>query len=267
MFTFKLVRIRFFSPITFQSSHVEVPWRVPSDYLIRALTYAYSKMYDVSEWFSLLEQDIIRVSSLALVRKDKIYFPEYGQGYVSLDGEVIDLSDLVIKATRVRIPRIEGFEPTPFEDYQLLAPRYDWAVILGIRRDYYEEVFRKVLASLRFLGDVGIGARKARGSGRFKVVNIDSPENYSAKIAASGPGKLISRYVNSEGDLGKVKAFRIYRERTRVYYGDEIFKELEVAAEGSEIEVEDNGLLDYFVNDLMHRVPLYYRPLLIAASR
>ena len=267
MFIFKLIRIRFFSPIIFQRSHIEIPWRVPSDYLVRALTYAYSKLYDVDEWFSLLEQDILRVSSLILVHRDNLYFPEYGvKGYVSLDGDVVDSSSLVDTVSRVRIPRIEGIEPTPFEDYQLLTPQYDWAVILGIREDYHEKMFDKVMALLRLLGDIGLGARKTRGSGRFKIVQVDNPESYGVKkIMASGTGKLVSRYINRERDFRKIKATRrMYIERTRIYYGDNKLKEYYVIAEGSEIEVTDDGLLEYFKNDISHNVPLYYRPLMIA---
>jgi len=265
MLIFKLIRIRFFSPIIFQRSHIETPWRVSSDYLVRALTYAYSKLYDVSEWFSLLEQDILRISSLILIYRDNLYFPEYGvKGYVSLDGDIVDSSSLIDTVSRVCIPRIEGIEPTPFEDYQLLAPRYDWTVILGVREDHYEKVFHKIMASLGLLGDIGLGARKTRGSGRYKVVQVDAPENYGVKIMASGMGKLVSRYINSEGDFGKIKAIRrIYIERTRIYYGDNKFKEYHVVAEGSEIDIADNGLLEYFENDLLHNAPLYYRPLIV----
>ena len=265
MFIFKLIKIRFFSPIIFQRSHIEVPWRVPSDYLVRALTYAYSKLYDVGEWFSLLEQDILRVSSLILIHKDNPYFPEYGvKGYVSLDGDVVNSSSLVNTVPRVRISRVEGIESTPFEDHQLLTPRYDWVIILGIREDYHEKVFDKVMASLRLLGDIGLGARKTRGSGRFKIIQVDSPESYGMEILASGMGKLVSRYINRERDLRRIKAARrMYVERTRIYYGDNKFKEYYVVAEGSEIEVTDNGLLEYFKNDLSHNVPLYYRPLMI----
>ena len=267
MFIFKLIRIRFFSPIIFQRSHIEVPWRVPSDYLVRALTYAYSKLYDEGEWFSLLEQDILRVSSLILVHRDNLYFPEYSiKGYVSLDGDVVDSSSIVVTISRVRIPRIEveGVEPTPFEDYQLLTPQYDWAVILGIREDYHEKMFDKIMASLRLLGDIGLGARKTRGSGRFKIVQVDTPENYGVKITASGTGKLVSRYINRERDFRKIKATRrVYIERTKIYYGDNKFREYLVVAEGSEIDIADNGLLEYFKNDLLHNVPLYYRPLIV----
>ncbi len=265
MFIFKLVRIRFFSPIIFQRNYIESPWRVPSDYLIRALTYAYSKLYDIGEWLSLLEQDVLRVSSLILVQGNDLYFPDYGvKGYVSLDGDVVDSSSLVDTVSRVRIPRIEEVEPTPFEDYQLLAPRYDWAVILGVRENHYEKMFHKILASMRLLGDIGLGARKTRGSGRFRIVQVDNPERYGVKVLSSGMGKLVSRYIDREGDFRKIRAARrMYIERTRVYYGDNRFREYYVVAEGSEIEVTDNGLLEYFKNDLSHNVPLYYRPLMI----
>lgn len=56
----------------------------------------------------------------------------------------------------------------------------------------------------------------------------------------------------------------MYIERTKIYYGDERFKEYYVVAEGSEIEIVDNGLLEYFKNDLSHMIPLYYRPLMTA---
>jgi len=238
---------------------------VPSDYLVRALTYAYSKLYDVSEWFGFLEHDILRISSLILIRRNNLYFPEYGvKGYLSLDGDVVDLDSLVDVVSRVRIPRIEGIEPTPFEDYQLLAPKYDWGIVLGIQGEHYEEVFRKVMASLRLLGELGLGARKSRGGGRFKIVETDNVENYGVKIAASGMGKLISRYINRERDIRKIRvARRMYIERTRIYYGDTKFKEFHVVAEGSEAKINDNGLLEYFKNDLSHNVPLYYRPLMV----
>ena len=127
-----------------------------------------------------------------------------------------------------------------------------------------KKCFRKVTASLRLLGDIGLGARKTRGSGRFKVVQVDSPESYGMKIVASGLGKLVSHYINREKDLRKLRATRrMYIERTRIYYGDERFREYYVVAEGSEIEVIDNGLLEYFKNDLSHNVPLFYRPLMI----
>ncbi len=265
MFLFKLIRLKFFSPIIFQHSHIETPWRVPSDYLVRALTYAYSKLYDVREWFRFLEHDILRISSLILIRRDNLYFPEYGvKGYVSLDGDIVDSSSLVNVVSRVRIPRIEGIEPTPFEDYQLLTPNYDWGIVLGIHEEHYERVFHNVMASLRLLGELGLGARKSRGGGRFKIIQADGVENYGVKIAASGMGKLISRYVNQEKDIRKIRvARRMYIERTRIYYGDNRFKEFHVMAEGSEAEINDSGLLDYFENDLSHNVPLYYRPLMV----
>jgi len=265
MFMFKLIKIRFFSPIIFQHGYMESPWRIPSDYLVRALTYAYSKLYNASEWFTFLEKDVLRVSSLILVHRGNLYFPEYGiRGYVSLDGDVVDSSSLTDIVSRIRIPRIEEIDPTPFEDYRLLTPRYDWGIVLGIREDCYEEVFHKVMASLRLLGDLGLGARKSRGGGRFKVIQIDNLEDYSVKVLAHGMGRLISRYINHKKDLRVKTARKMYIEKTRVYYGDNRFKEFLVIAEGSEVEVSDNGLLEYFKNDLSYNVPLYYRPLMIA---
>ncbi|MCD6469495.1 hypothetical protein J7L29_01695 [Candidatus Bathyarchaeota archaeon] len=265
MFLFKLIRLKFFSPIIFQRSYIETPWRVPSDYLVRALTYAYSKLYNVREWFRFLEHDILRISSLILIRRDNLCFPDYGvKGYSSLNGDVVDSDSLVDVVRRVRIPRIEGVEPTPFEDYQLLTPNYEWGIILGIHKKHYEEIIRNVMASLRLLGEFGLGARKSRGGGRFKIVEVNNVEDYGVMIAASGMGKLISRYINRERDIRKIRvAHRLHIERTRIYYGDNKFKEFHVIAEGSEVEINDNGRLEYFKNDLSHNVPLYYRPLMI----
>lgn len=265
MFLFKLIKLKFFSPIIFQRSHIESPWRVPSDYIVRALTYAYSKLYDVREWCRFLEHDILRISSLILICRGNLYFPEYGvKGYVSLDDSVVDSGSLMNVVSRVRIPRVEGIEPTPFEDYQLLTPKHDWGIVLGIHEEHYERVFHKVMASLRLLGELGLGARKSRGGGRFKIMQADDVENYGVKIAASGMGKLISRYINQEKDIGKIRvARRMYIERTRIYYGYNRFKEFYVMAEGSELEINDNGLLEYFKNDLSHNVPLYYRPVIV----
>ena len=75
---------------------------------------------------------------------------------MSLDGDVVNSDSLVNVVSRVRIPRIEGIEPTPFKDHQLLTPKYDWGVVLGIREDHYEGIFRKVMASLRLLGELGL---------------------------------------------------------------------------------------------------------------
>ncbi len=265
MFVFKLIRIRFFSPIIFQQNYIEPPWRIPSDYLVRALTYAYLKLYSANEWFSSLEQDLLRVSSLILIHKGKLFLPDYGiKGYTSLDGDVVDSTSIVTKISRVRVSRVEGIDSTPFEDYQLLASKYEWGIVLAIHRDYYGELFYKILAALRLLGDLGLGARKSRGGGRFKIVQVDDLESYGVKILTLGMGKLISRYRNYEKDL-KVKAARkMYIERTRVYYGNNKFKEIFTIAEGSEVEISDNGLLEYFKNDLFHNVPLYYRPLMVA---
>ena len=131
MFIFKLVKIKFFSPIIFQRNYIETPWRVPSDYIVRALTYAYLRLYDVNEWFKFLDQDIIRLSSLLILR-DKVYLPNYGtRGYMSVDGDIIDSSEIVANIPRVRISRVEGIEPTPFEDYQLLTTKYEWGVIIA----------------------------------------------------------------------------------------------------------------------------------------
>lgn len=265
-FLFKFVKIRFFSPVIFQRSHIETPWRISSDYIIRALTHAYSKIYDVNEWLKFLEEDVVRVSSLILVSKNKLYLPDFGvKGYVSSDGGVIDFSELVIGLPHVRVSRIEGTEPTPFEDYQLLTPKYEWGLIAAIREEqkYHGKVFKKVLASLRLLGDLGLGARKSRGSGRFQVVQVEDLSKYDISIAVTGMGKLISRYMKPKENLKSIVAHNVYVERTRICYGETRLKEFLVIAEGSKLQINDNGTLEFFQNDLLHNVPLYYRPLLI----
>lgn len=267
MFLSKLIKMKFFSPIIFQHNYIEIPWRITSDYLIRALTYAYSKLYDVNEWFKLLEDDTLRISSLLLIYRDALYLPDYGvKSYVSLDGDIIDTTEIITTVSRVRMPRVEEVDPTPFEDYQLLAPKYEWGMILTVHSDYYGKVFHKVMASLRLLGNLGLGARESRGGGRFKIMQVDDPRNYGMNVLVAGMNKLISRYVNREKDLKIKVARKLYVERTRVYYGEDKFKEFPVIAEGSELKIDDNGLLEYFKNDLLHDVPLYYRPLAVTIS-
>lgn len=264
MFVFKLIKLVFLSPIIFQHGYIESPWRVANDYLVRALTHTYSKLYNIEEWFKILEQDILRVSSLILVYRNNLYFPDYGvQGYITPDGDIIEAKDLMTMVSRIRMSRIEGIDSTPFEDYQLLTSKYEWCIVLAIRDDY-KKIFHKIIASLRFLGDIGLGARKSRGGGRFKVIQIQDPEHYGVKIKTSGKGKLISRYISSERKLNVKAVRRVYIEKLKIYYGNKKFREFPVIAEGSEIEINDSGLLEYFENDLLHRVPLYYRPLIVS---
>ena len=58
-------------------------------------------------------------------------------------------------------------------------------------------------------------------------------------------------------------ARNIYFERMKLFYGVDRSKEFIVIAEGSELQINDNGIVKYFQNDLSHKVPLYFRPLLI----
>jgi len=259
----KFIKIRFFSPIIFQKSHIELPWRISSDYIVRALTFAYAKLYNsIEDWFKALERDLIRVSSLIMINNDIPYFPDFSvKGYVSVDGDIIEYSDLLSQIPRVRIPREKDLEPTPFEDYILLTPKYDWGLILLVDKDVYNELQRKIIASLNVLGDFGLGARKTRGSGRFRIIGIENPDNYGVKVNSEGEGKLISRYIQSNNST-KIKK-STFIERTRIYYGEGKIKEFLVIAEGSELDVKDNGILEYFENDLGHKVPLYFRPLLL----
>ena len=264
MIEYRIVRLSFISPIKFQNWYMEMPWKISSDYIIRALTFAYSKLYDFREWYKILDEDLIRVSSMFILLNKKIYFPNHGiRAYVSTDGDIIDINNIIVRDTLVRISRDENIDATPYDEIKIMSPLYKWGVILGIHNNMNKTLYHRLISSFKLLGDIGIGGRKSRGGGRFEILGIEDPDIYGVKIGTKGTGKLITRYIDSKRSFKVKTAGNIYLERIRLCYGPKKFKELTVISEGSNVDINDDGYVDYILNDLSHQVPLYFRPLIV----
>lgn len=253
----KLVKLEFKSKIILQRTWHERPWRIPSDYLIRSLVYAWSKLYgNPDELVQALIDDHLRISSLVIIRKGRLFLPDYGtHSYITLEGdEVIDPVEFVTEVGRVRIARNMD-EPTPFEEYLINASKYEWALIVSFSENFN---LNKLIASFRLLGDLGIGGRKSRGSGRFKLASVEDASDYDLEIKYSGFGKLVSRYLPTSEKIEGT----IYQESVAVWYGSGKSYPYVVITEGSEVNVIDNGQVVFVENDLNHRVPIFLRPLI-----
>lgn len=253
----KLIRLEFKSKIIFQRTWHERPWRVPSDYLVRSLVYAWSKLYGgPNELVQALIDDHFGISSLLIARRDKLFLPDYGTHiYATIEGdEIIDPAELVTELSRVRVAR-DMNEPTPFEEYLINALKYEWAVIISFSESFD---LNKLIASFRLLGDLGIGGRKSKGGGRFRLTSVDSIDRYNLEVKCKGFGRLISRYLPTCKEVeGK-----IYQESVTIWYGPGKSHSYVVIPEGSEVNVVDDGQVIFVENDLNHRVPIFFRPLI-----
>ncbi len=257
----KLIRLKFKSKIILQRTWYERPWRIPSDYLVRSLVYTWSKLYgNPDELVQALIDDNLRVSSLLIVRKDRLFLPDYGtHAYVTLEeDEVIDPAEFVTELSRVRVARNMD-EATPFEEYSINASKYEWAVIVSFSENFN---LNKLIASFRLLGDLGIGGRKSRGSGRFRLISVDDIDRYKLEVKYKGFGKLISRYLPTSEEVEG----RIYQESVIIWYGSGKSYSYVVIPEGSEINAIDDGQVIFVENDLNHRVPVFFRPLIAIAD-
>jgi len=72
-------------------------------------------------------------------------------------------------------------------------------------------------------------------------------------------GKLISRYLPTSKEVkGK-----IYQESVTIWYDSGKSYSFVVISEGSEINAIDNGQVIFVDNDLNHKVPIFFRPLIV----
>jgi len=253
----KIIRIEFKSNIILQRTWHERPWRIPSDYIVRAIVYAWSKLYgNPDELVQALINDDLRFSSLVILRNGKLFLPDYGvHGYITLEGdESIDPNEFVTELSRVRVARTVD-ESTPFEEYSLKVSKYEWGVVVSFSDDFN---LNKLIASFRLLGDLGIGGRKSKGSGRFRLISIEDVDSYNLEVRHKGFGKLISRYMPSSE---KIEG-NIYQESVTIWYGPGKSYSYIVLSEGSELNVINDGQVIFIKNDLNHRVPIFFRPLI-----
>lgn len=252
----KIIRIGFKSNIILQRTWHERPWRIPSDYIVRAIVYTWSKLYgNPDELIQALVNDDLRFSSLVILRNGKLFLPDHGvRGYITLEGdESIDSNEFVTELSRVRVARTVD-ESTPFEEYLLKVSKYEWGVIVSFSDNFN---LYKLIASFRLLGDLGIGGRKSKGSGRFRLISIEDVDSYDLEVRCIGFGKLISRYMPSSE---KIEG-NVYQEAVTIWYGSGKFYSYVVLSEGSELNVIDDGQVIFIENDLNHKVPIFFRPL------
>ena len=255
----KIIRIEFKSNIILQRTWHERPWRIPSDYIVRAIVYAWSKLYgNPDELVQALINNDLRISSLFILKSNKLFLPDYGvHGYITLEGdEFIDPNEFVTELSRVRVARTID-ESTPFEEYSLKVSKYEWGIIISFSNNYFN--LDKLIASFRLLGDLGIGGRKSRGSGRFRLISIEDITSYNLEVRHKGFGKLISRYMPSSE---KIEG-NIYQESMTIWYGPNKSYSYIVISEGSELNIIDNGQILFIENDLNHKTPIFFKPLIV----
>ncbi|WXG39245.1 MAG: hypothetical protein WED07_00160 [Candidatus Freyarchaeum deiterrae] len=259
-----LVELEFTSPVFFQRSWHERPWRIPSDYIVRALVYSYALLHnEPKEFLDTINKDLIRISSLLIFHKNNLYVPISGiRGYRPIDGsDVIDSMDIMGTISKVRIPRIEEAEPTPYEEYVLETSKYKWGLIISSMDNKLTE---KILPTLKVLGDLGIGAKKTKGGGRFDLLSVRPLKDFNLDVHWNGSGILISRYIPSVSKNLPTKIKTLYQERVQIRYSEKIVYEFMSIAEGSELEIADTGKVEIVKNDLEYDTPLYFRPLLLS---
>ena len=252
-----LVELEFSSPILFRVEATQ-NWRIPSDTLFRGLVSSIVMLYSPTVARDVAENTF--TSSLLMIRDSKLYIPNIGiRSYVSLDeSDAVDASELLAIQEMMRIPRIPGFDPTPFGYNALLAQKEKWGIVL-----HALEVLKGVLLSgLKLLGELGIGAKRTRGYGRFRVVRESLLEEYGAKI--SSKGTLASRYQPLKKET--VEGLEIYWEEFEVSFGAGRKYVFSAIGEGSKLLKADRGRVEYVVNDLGHRVPVLLRPVLLTPS-
>jgi len=187
------------------------------------------------------------------MKNGKLFIPNFGfRAYVTPDeSDILNPTELLEIYTMVRIPRIEGYEPEPFT--------YNMLLTTGILLNAPSEIMSILIPAVRLLGELGIGARKSRGSEKFRVLSVHSPNEYGINLSFK-EGILASRYMPIRWE--EVEGHEIHVEEFTVTFGPKLRYTFRTVAEGSKLTKVDQGKLLFVKNELGHRVPIFLRPLL-----
>jgi CRISPR/Cas system CSM-associated protein Csm4 (group 5 of RAMP superfamily) len=250
-----IIEVEFYSPIVFQQ-HTTIDWKIPSDMIFRALIHSMYRLYDdhhIKKYFELLNKGHFAISSLLLIHNKEIYIPHSGYlAYSTLDEKIIDSRDIKSIINYVRVSRDGIIESTPFTYPSLYLSKYKWGIIICS----HEHIIDMLIPALKLTGETGIGARKSRGYGRFKVSKICEIEKYGISVTKNGI--LASRYLPKDKEIFNQNG--VINEKFTLFYGVKKY-EFNVIAEGSKLKKIDEGVIQYVENDLGHKVPVLLKPL------
>jgi len=253
-----IIRLEFLSPVLFGEKATQY-WRVPSDTLFRGIINAVVRLFGPHRLNVIYDRACeIALSSLLPIKNEKFFIPNFGfRAYVTPDeSDILDPTELLETYTMVRIPRIEGYEPEPFTYNMLLTTKIQWGIMLKAP----PEIMSILIPAVRLLGELGIGARKSRGFGKFRVLSVHSPNEYGINLSFK-EGILASRYMPIRWE--EVKGREIHMEEFTVTFGPKLRYTFRAVAEGSKLTKVDQGKLLFVKNELGHRVPIFLRPLLL----
>jgi len=255
----KAFELSFRSPVLFRRERTEY-WKLPSDTILRGLVATAIRLYQeeqITKLFNEIKNKRIAASSLLLLKNNTVYYPNHGlKAYCTINQEdIIDASEITDTQEMVRISRLEAYESTPFEYFALRLEKYRGLILLKFP-DTLDEI---ITASIRLLGDLGIGGKRSRGYGKFNILKIKNIEDYG--LTTSTDGILVSRYIPEKAEY--VKGQPIYVEDVIINFGNNILYKFSVIAEGSILNKADNGHVEYIKNDTGHLVPIIFTPLLI----
>ncbi|MEM1552877.1 MAG: hypothetical protein QXH03_09465 [Candidatus Bathyarchaeia archaeon] len=231
-------------------------WKLSSDTIFRGLFWAALQIFGERVVEELVRDEIMAISSMILLKDGKPFIPNCGmRAYVAIDeSDAIDPSELVGTKFMLRVPRAEGFDAVPFEYNALFTVGHKW-IIVGKSSaksvDY-------ILPSFRLLGEVGFGAKRSRGFGRFSITKVEHPSYYGLAISESGI--LVSRYLPQKDE--EVVGESIYYEDIAVNLGAQTLTQ-RVIAEGSRLLKCDRGKIEFLKDSLGNYAPVLLRPLII----
>jgi CRISPR/Cas system CSM-associated protein Csm4 (group 5 of RAMP superfamily) len=254
-----IIKVEFYSPIVFQQ-HTTIDWKIPSDMIFRALTCSIYKLYDathIKKFFELVNKEFFAISSLLLIHDKEIYLPHSGYlAYSTLDeSKIIDTKDIKSMINYVRISRDGIMEPTPFTYPLLYLNKYKWGIIIC----GHEYIINSLIPALKLTGEIGIGARKSRGYGKFRISKVCEIEEYGISVTKNGI--LASRYLPKDKEI--FSQVGVINEKFTLFYGVKKY-EFNVIAEGSKLEKIDEGTIEYVENDLEYKVPVLLKPLTLS---